>query len=148
MFMDKSLDSEIIEKLTAFFDAKPEIILAMLYGSCSRGTETNRSDVDIAVAMAEALPLDDRLSLQLELSLLLKREVDLVDIRKITGLLHYKVFTEGVCVKKKQSEGSALLHSHTMVALYWYEDYYPIYKRGQTCILERAFNRKVSGNSQ
>ena len=146
--MDKSLDSEIIEKLTAFFDAKPEIILAMLYGSCARGAETDRSDVDIAVAMAEALPLDDRLSLPLELSLLLKREVDLVDIRKITGLLHYNVFTEGVCVKKKLSEGIALLHSHTMTALYWYEDYYPIYKRGQARILEWAFKRKVAGNSQ
>ena len=29
-------------------------------------------------------------------------------------------------------KGSALLHRHTMTALYWYEDYYPIYKRGQT----------------
>ena len=82
------MNTAIIEKLTAFFDAKSEIILAMLYGSCARGTETDKSDVDIAVAMSEALHLDDRLSLQLELSLLLQREVDLVDIRKIAGLLH------------------------------------------------------------
>lgn len=41
----------------------------MLYGSYSRGTETELSDVDIAVAMSAALTLDDRLSLQLELSL-------------------------------------------------------------------------------
>lgn len=59
----------IIEKLAAFFDSKPEIILVMLYGSYSRGTETELSDVDIAVAMSAALTLDDRLSLQLELSL-------------------------------------------------------------------------------
>ena len=71
----------IIEKLAAFFDSKSEIILAMLYGSYSRGTETELSDVDIAVAMSAALTLDDRLSLQLELSLVLKREIDLVDIR-------------------------------------------------------------------
>ena len=83
------MNTAIIEKLTAFFDAKTEIILAMLYGSCSRETETDKSDVDIAVAMPELLTLDDRLSLHLELSLLLKREIDLVDIRKITGLLHY-----------------------------------------------------------
>lgn len=94
------MNTAIIEQLTAFFDAKPEIILAMLYGSCARGTETETSDADIAIAMPETLTLDERLSLQLELSLLLKRAVDLVDIRKITGLLHYKVFTEDVCVKK------------------------------------------------
>ena len=41
------MNTAIIEKLTAFFDAKPEIILAMLYGSCSRGTEIDKSDVDI-----------------------------------------------------------------------------------------------------
>lgn len=135
------MNTAIIEKLTAFFDAKPEIILAMLYGSYSRGTQTEASDVDIAVAMSEILTLDDRLSLQLELSLLLNKEIDLVDIRKITGLLHYKVFTEGVRVKTTQPEGSALLHRHTMTALYWYEDYYPIYKRGQQHILEYAFKR-------
>ena len=142
------MNTAIIEKLTAFFGAKPEIILAMLYGSCCRGTETNKSDVDIAVALPQALHLDDRLSLQLELSLLLKREIDLVDVRKITGLLHYKVFTEGVCVKKKQGEGSALLHRHTMAALYWYEDYYPIYQRGQRYILEHTFKRNLVGNMQ
>ena len=142
------MNTAIIEKLTAFFDAKPGIILAMLYGSCARGTETDKSDVDIAVAMSEALHLDDRLSLQLELSLLLQREVDLVDIRKIAGLLHYKVFTEGVCVKKTEPEGSALLHRHTMAALYWYEDYYPIYQRGQRYILEHIFKRNLVGNMQ
>lgn len=131
----------IIEKLAAFFDSKSEIILAMLYGSYSRGTETELSDVDIAVAMSAALTLDDRLSLQLELSLVLKREIDLVDIRQIKGLFHYKVFTEGVCIKKTEPEGSSLLHRHTMTALYWYEDYYPIYKRGQQYILAHAFKR-------
>ena len=114
----------------------------MLYGSCARGTETDKSDADIAVALSEALALEERLSLQLELSLLLKREIDLVDI------LHYKVFTEGVCVKKKQGEGSALLHKHTMTALYWYEDYYPIYQRGQRYILEHTFKRNLVGNMQ
>ena len=122
------MNTAIIEKLTAFFDAKPEIILAMLYGSCSRGTETEKSDVDIAVAMPESLTLDERLSLQLELALLLKREIDLVDIRKITG--------------------SALLHRHTMTALYWYADYYPIYKRGQRYILEHTFKRNLVGDVQ
>ena len=45
-------------------------------------------------------------------------------------------------------KGSALLHRHTMTALYWYEDYYPIYKRGQTYILEHAFKRNLVGNMQ
>ena len=36
---------------------------------------------------------------------------------------------------------SVLLHRHTMTALYWYEDYYPIYKRRQTYILEHAFKK-------
>jgi len=135
------MDAGIIDKLTAFFDAKPAIILALLYGSCARGTETEKSDADIAVAMSKPLSLDNRLSLQLELALFLKKEIDLVDIRKITGLLHYKVFTEGVCIKKTQPEGSSLLHRHIMTALYWYEDYYPIYKRGQQYILEHAFKR-------
>ena len=43
---------------------------------------------------------------------------------------------------------SVLLHRHTMTALYWYEDYYPIYKRGQTYILEYAFKRNLTGDVQ
>ena len=69
------MNTAIIEKLTAFFDAKPGIILAM-------------------------------------------------------------------------PKGSALLHRHTMTALYWYEDYYPIYKRGQRYILEHAFKQNLVGNVQ
>ena len=62
------MNTAIIEKLTVFFDARPEIILAM-------------------------------------------------------------------------PKESVLLHRHTMTALYWYEDYYPIYKRGQTNIREHAFKK-------
>ena len=41
----------MIQKLTAFFGSQPHIILAMLYGSCARGTETVKSDADIAGAL-------------------------------------------------------------------------------------------------
>lgn len=133
------MDNLIVEKLKSFFDLKPEIILAMLYGSYARGTEHKNSDVDIAVAAHDVLTLDYRLSLQLELSILLKKEIDLVDIRKIDGLLHYKVFTEGICIKKIKKHGETLFHKNFMSALYWYEDFYPIYERGRKSILEHAF---------
>ncbi len=133
------MNKDIQEKLKIFFDSKPEIILAIIYGSYARGTETETSDVDIAAAMSEAMDLDARLSLQLELSILLKKEIDLVDIWKIKGLIHYKVFTEGLCIKKYENEGQNLFHKNFMTALYWYEDYYPLYKRSQKYILEKAF---------
>ena len=133
------MNKDIQEKLKNFFDSKPEIILVIIYGSYARGTETETSDVDIAVAMSDVMNLDARLSLQLELSILLKKEIDLVDIRKIKGLIHYKVFTEGLCIKKYENEGRGLFHKNFMTALYWYEDYYPLYKRSQKYILEKAF---------
>ena len=133
------MNKDIQEKLKIFFDSKPEIILAIIYGSYARGTETETSDVDIAAAMSEAMDLDARLSLQVELSILLKKEIDLVDIWKIKGLIHYKVFTEGLCIKKYENEGQNLFHKNFMTALYWYEDYYPLYKRSQKYILEKAF---------
>ncbi|UTC65417.1 nucleotidyltransferase domain-containing protein [Treponema sp. OMZ 788] len=133
------MNKNIIERLKTFFDSRPEIILAIIYGSYARGTETETSDVDIAAAMSEVMSLDTRLNLQLELSILLKKEIDLVDINKIKGLIHYKVFTEGFCIKKCENEGQALFHKNFMTALYWYEDYYPLYKRGQKYIIEKAF---------
>ncbi|MEL3901264.1 MAG: nucleotidyltransferase domain-containing protein [Treponema phagedenis] len=133
------MNKDIPEKLKTFFGSRCEVILAILYGSYARGTETETSDVDIAVAMSDVMSLDTRLSLQLELSIFLKKEIDLVDINKITGLIHYKVFTEGYCIKKIGQEGQALFHKNFMTALYWYEDYYPLYKRGQKYIIEKAF---------
>lgn len=135
------MNKDIQEKLKNFFDSKPEIILAIIYGSYTRGTEAETSDVDIAVAMNDVMNLDARLSLQLELSILLKKEIDLVDIRKIKGLIHYKVFTEGLCIKKHENEGRSFFHKNFMTALYWYEDYYPLYKRSQKYIIEKAFAR-------
>jgi|GEM_PF-2299057 len=74
------MNKDIQEKFKNFFDSKPEIILVIIYGSYARGTESEASDVDIAIAMSEVMNLDARLTLQLELSILLKKEVDLVDI--------------------------------------------------------------------
>ncbi|NVP23139.1 type VII toxin-antitoxin system MntA family adenylyltransferase antitoxin [Treponema phagedenis] len=129
----------IIQKLNRFFDKQETIILVLLYGSYARGSQTELSDVDIAVAARTDLSLDDFLTLRMELSLLFEKEIDLVDIRKIDGLLHYKVFTEGICIKKTENDGKSLLHKNIMTALFWYEDYYPLYLRSQKVILKKAF---------
>lgn len=135
-----NVSNALTEKLKTFFAPMPDIVLVMLYGSYARGKQTEKSDVDIALASARGeISFDEILTLQKNLSVYLEKEIDLVDIRKIEGPLQYCIFSEGVCVKKTEGLGKTLLHKNILTALYWYEDYFPIYERSQKRILEKAF---------
>lgn len=133
------MGNPFVKILTEYFSVKNDIILAILYGSYAKGNYSDKSDIDIAVAKNKVLTLDERLDLQFELSRLTQKEIDLVDIRTVKGPFHYKIFTEGKCIKIAENKGVKLLHKNNIKALYWYEDYYPIYSREQDRILKYVF---------
>ena len=72
-----------------------EIQLAFVFGSAANGTLRPDSDVDVAVLAGEQLSTELRLALMAELSLALKREVDLVDLYGAWGLILRQVLTTG-----------------------------------------------------
>ncbi len=132
------MNAELIQTLKDFFATKDAVILALVYGSQITEWYKPGSDVDIAVAKKTVMSFDEKCELQLEISQTVKKEIDLLDIQSIAGLVHYEVFTKGICVKEMNEEAWLLYHKHTMTALYWYEDYYPIYSREQKALLSGA----------
>ena len=61
--------------------------VALLFGSFAQGKSTQSSDIDLGVAFKEKMSLDERIDLAQELSRVLRREVDLVDLRIAEGVL-------------------------------------------------------------
>ncbi len=108
--------------LKDFFSAEEYIQLAILYGSFAKGTQTTASDVDIAVGGLEKLSPEVLVKLNLELSKLLNREVDLVDLNNISGTILTQVLTKGTVLKK---ENIGLYAELIRKMLYFEEDMAP-----------------------
>ena len=70
----------MISTMQRFFATQP-VNRAYLFGSCSRGEETNSSDVDLLVDLDKSKPvgLFQYVTMKLDLQDLLHREVDLVE---------------------------------------------------------------------
>jgi len=86
-----------------------EIQLAFVFGSAARGTMRPDSDVDVAVLAVEHLSPESRLELTSELSLALKREIDLVDLSTAWGLILRQVLTTGTLALNRSHTAHAML---------------------------------------
>ncbi len=94
---------EIIKKLQAFFRDLPEVRFAYLFGSLSRQTHNDLSDVDVAVFVDSAALVKDeyyygyKATLLAEIMQLLKENrVDLVILNQATPLLRFHVVRYGI----------------------------------------------------
>lgn len=68
----------MIEKLRMYFSTQP-VLKAWLFGSFSRGEETDKSDVDIMVVLDKSRPIGMKFfGMWSDLEELLERKVDLV----------------------------------------------------------------------
>ncbi len=111
--MARTIDSVLLESV--------DLHTVVLYGSAARGelrggTEM-ASDVDVAVAGDEPLPVDRRLELASRLARAVRRDVDLVDLRVAHGLLLKEILTTGRFLRKECPDFVA----EKMIEMYDYE---------------------------
>ena len=128
---------EIFQILQDFFSHRDDVVIALLFGSFAKKTAHEYSDVDIAVACKNPLPIEDLISLQVALSKLCHRNVDLIDLAKAEGTILHQIMTTGLRIKYEEN----LYVHYAMKAIYFYEDYLPILR---TCQKERI-RRFVNG---
>ena len=89
----------MINRLKDFFTSDDNVSFAYLFGSYARGEEDHRSDVDVAVYLKEET-FDERLRLIHDLSILVKKDVDLVVLNSSKNLfLAENVLHEGIPLK-------------------------------------------------
>ena len=95
------VDGSLEISLRAFFDTRPECLVAYLFGSHARGEARPGSDVDVAVLFAEPRPVGLAslpVEIEDELTRLLGRPVDVVALNEAPADLVHRVLRDGVLV--------------------------------------------------
>ncbi len=102
-------NADLAATVCKILQSYPEIRIAMLFGSSVTGRLTKGSDVDLAIAGDVALPMRKRLILTAELAKGVGREVDLVDMQAVSGLILQQILTTGIMLRKDVASYAALL---------------------------------------
>ncbi len=102
-----------------------EIVLAIVFGSISKGSSKPDSDIDIAIKTRSPLKTQHKKALIESLATLLGRPVDLVDLRTTGEPLLGQILQYGKQVKGSDSSFASLALQH----LYANEDFMPYVHR-------------------
>lgn len=94
---------DLVGRLRAFFAGRPEVRLAIHFGSRARGVEREGSDVDVAVS---ASPLD-RLGLMRDLAAATGLAVDVVDLDRAGYFLLVALLRDGIVVHEGRRHAAA-----------------------------------------
>ena len=96
------MQGEPRDVLFDFFKKKANFVLVILFGSYARASQSEDSDIDIAFYCDKTFSIDDRLELADELQLLLKKPVDLIDLRDAHGSLLQEILVRGLVIKNEE----------------------------------------------
>ncbi|MDD5056155.1 MAG: nucleotidyltransferase family protein [Candidatus Peribacteraceae bacterium] len=67
-----------------------------VFGSCSQGEETAKSDIDLLVRMAEGMSLFDQIAFMHAVADLTGKKVDVVDDRGLSPYLRDRILSEAI----------------------------------------------------
>jgi predicted nucleotidyltransferase len=76
----------------------PDAWAIYVYGSFARGDQTPASDVDLAVLLPPEARIVDPLSVMSAIASRVHREIDLVDMRRVSDVLRREVLIEGIAL--------------------------------------------------
>jgi predicted nucleotidyltransferase len=89
------LDKDQIVKIINFAKAHPEISAIYLFGSHAAGHPRSKSDIDLGILFKNDVDGFTRIHMETEISNLLKKDVDLVDMRKSSPFLRHQIYRYG-----------------------------------------------------
>ncbi|MBW2332913.1 MAG: nucleotidyltransferase domain-containing protein [Deltaproteobacteria bacterium] len=78
-----------------FAKAYPEISAVYLFGSHALGHPRSKSDIDLEILFHKDMDAFTRISMETEISNLLKKDFDLVDMRKSSPFLCHQIYKYG-----------------------------------------------------
>jgi predicted nucleotidyltransferase len=120
------MKQDVFDICRAELTRMPDVQFAVVYGSCAHGTMTARSDADIGVAGPRAIDLAARAELSAQLSMRLGRDVDVIDLRSVSGVILQEALCTGRIVLARDKELYASLMTKM---LYNQADMMPYYRR-------------------
>jgi predicted nucleotidyltransferase len=124
----------ILKILTGYFSAKTEVLFCVLYGSFAKNKAKPTSDIDLAIYTLNILTAEEKIRIIEELSLVLKRPIDLVDLRNTHVPLSQEILTQGLIVKLSQKSVREKLITKM---IYEVNDFLPLKRKVQKIKLGR-----------
>ena len=94
----------IISKVEAFAKDHPDISAVYLFGSYATGHQRKRSDLDLGVLFNKDVDGFKRIDLETELSNLLMKDVDLIDMRRSGPFLKHQIYKYGKQIYKDETD--------------------------------------------
>lgn len=98
---------EILSKITTPINENDYIDLCILYGSAALDHLSPSSDIDIAVGSKKSLSNDFCMELSRKLTLSTDREVSIINIEKMEGVILQEVLVKGITIKNIKPEYKA-----------------------------------------
>ena len=101
------MKNNLIEKLTAYFNTKTEIIAVYLFGSYAKGKEHHSSDIDIGLLFDARDPVllkKEMDTVMLDLSRILRKDIHPVILNLAGEELLRQVFMKGKCILVRDSK--------------------------------------------
>ncbi len=92
----------------------PDVHVGLLFGSVSQGTSDAESDIDIALTGRSALPLPE---IAAALSLALRREIDVVELRRASIPLLDELLREALVVYERSAGDAAAWRNHVLAQM-------------------------------
>ena len=94
---------QYIETIRTVLGRYPEITIATVFGSITKNRMTLDSDIDIGIAGDAVFTFDYKNALMIELSSALSKEVDIVDMRAVSGTILKQALSSGEIIKKQSN---------------------------------------------
>ncbi|MEA3361221.1 MAG: nucleotidyltransferase domain-containing protein [Thermodesulfobacteriota bacterium] len=108
------LDKDQINKITNFARSHPEISAVYLFGSHAVGHARSRSDVDLGVLFTIDVDGFKRINIETQISNLLKKDVDLIDMRKSGPFLRHQIYKHGIVIFQDGSDYPFLFRANSI----------------------------------
>ncbi|MCL5057801.1 MAG: nucleotidyltransferase domain-containing protein [Actinobacteria bacterium] len=124
-------DIPFLPLLAQYFERRPEITAAYLYGSYAEGVARRDSDVDIAV-LTDPVPgntLKYRLEVMEDARRLLKRSTEVIILNEAPRLLQFQVIQKGCIIYERSADKRAFFEMDIAGRYYDYKKYFDFHAR-------------------
>ena len=110
---------DIIKKCKDILMKYEDVVFSCIFGSYAQNRIRENSDIDIAIYLKENIDIDTYLEIKMNLSEVLKREVDLVILNNAPPLLKYEIYKNNILLF---SRDKTLESKYKVKTLFEYSD--------------------------
>ncbi len=100
----KSTHKKIEQQINQWLSKQTSIRFAILFGSFAKQTDTQESDIDLAIELNKPLTADTKLSLLQTFSELSNRRIDLIDLKTAGEPLLNQIIQHGKVLKGTKAD--------------------------------------------